>query len=288
MIKAIETVHNGYRFRSRLEARWAVFFDTLGIPYEYEKEGIDLDGTWYLPDFWLPRQKSWIEIKGEKPTAEEKEKADLLAIYSGSPVYIFDGDVVIPDRETQRGAYYCGEMNLLGICANHFDYSRRMEKIEELGLEDEDDIMAHYDTQVDCFLNAPPHLLALFRKLENHDHSGLMVISYYQKPVLRVIAPLSISQQMLYQIKKHEQDLIKLLSYHQDWIWTLDDFRYSYPCYWCECPFCGEFGITDWGRTSGLPCKCFETRDINPSDNYKTPRLIAAYTAARQARFEQR
>ena len=29
MIKAIETVYNGYRFRSRLEARWAVFFDAL-------------------------------------------------------------------------------------------------------------------------------------------------------------------------------------------------------------------------------------------------------------------
>jgi len=38
-IKAIETVYNGYKFRSRLEARWAVFFDALGIEYEYEKEG---------------------------------------------------------------------------------------------------------------------------------------------------------------------------------------------------------------------------------------------------------
>lgn len=41
-IKAIETVYGGYRFRSRLEARWAVFFNTLGIPFEYEKEGFDL------------------------------------------------------------------------------------------------------------------------------------------------------------------------------------------------------------------------------------------------------
>jgi hypothetical protein len=28
-IKAIETSYKGYRFRSRLEARWAVFFDAL-------------------------------------------------------------------------------------------------------------------------------------------------------------------------------------------------------------------------------------------------------------------
>ncbi len=37
--KAIETLYKGYRFRSRLEARWAVFFDALGLKWEYEKEG---------------------------------------------------------------------------------------------------------------------------------------------------------------------------------------------------------------------------------------------------------
>ncbi len=51
-LKPIETIYNGYRFRSRLEARWAVFFDTLGIEYEYEPEGFELgDGVRYLPDF---------------------------------------------------------------------------------------------------------------------------------------------------------------------------------------------------------------------------------------------
>ena len=38
-IKAIETTYKGYRFRSRLEARWAVFFETLGIRWKYENEG---------------------------------------------------------------------------------------------------------------------------------------------------------------------------------------------------------------------------------------------------------
>ena len=64
MIRPIETEYRGYRFRSRLEARWAVFFDTLGIPYEYEPEGFELgDGIRYLPDFWLPEQRCWVEIK---------------------------------------------------------------------------------------------------------------------------------------------------------------------------------------------------------------------------------
>lgn len=63
-VKPIETEYNGYRFRSRLEARWAVFFDTAGIPYEYEPEGFVLtDGTYYLPDFYLPWYRCYVEIK---------------------------------------------------------------------------------------------------------------------------------------------------------------------------------------------------------------------------------
>ena len=51
-IKPIETFYKGYRFRSRLEARWAVFFDSLGIEWEYEPEGFQLpSGACYLPDF---------------------------------------------------------------------------------------------------------------------------------------------------------------------------------------------------------------------------------------------
>ncbi len=63
MLNPIETVYSGHLFRSRLEARWAVFFDALGIRYEYEAEGYDLNGTWYLPDFWLPEVGCYVEIK---------------------------------------------------------------------------------------------------------------------------------------------------------------------------------------------------------------------------------
>lgn len=66
MIKAIETRYAGCLFRSRLEARWAVFFDTLGIRWEYEKEGYDLgEAGWYLPDFWLPESSTWVEVKSD-------------------------------------------------------------------------------------------------------------------------------------------------------------------------------------------------------------------------------
>jgi hypothetical protein len=62
--KPIETRYRGYRFRSRLEARWAVFLDALGIEWGYEVEGYHLpDGQMYLPDFWLPEVETFIEVK---------------------------------------------------------------------------------------------------------------------------------------------------------------------------------------------------------------------------------
>lgn len=79
--KALETHYAGYRFRSRLEARWAVFFDTAGIAWEYERQGFRLsDGTCYLPDFWLPAIGIWIEVKGVVPTQAERMKAILLSL----------------------------------------------------------------------------------------------------------------------------------------------------------------------------------------------------------------
>lgn len=92
--KPIETVYNHYRFRSRLEARWAVFFDAAGIAYQYEPEGFELDGIRYLPDFWLPDLYCWVEIKGQYPASEEITKAFRLSIATQRDVYIFYGDLV--------------------------------------------------------------------------------------------------------------------------------------------------------------------------------------------------
>lgn len=72
-IKAIETEYNGYKFRSRLEARWAVFFDAAGIEYQYEPEGIETsDGEKYLPDFYLPELETYVEVKGKRPGYEQE------------------------------------------------------------------------------------------------------------------------------------------------------------------------------------------------------------------------
>lgn len=65
-IRPIETRYKGHRFRSRLEARWAVFFDALELKWEYEPQGYVVAGTPYLPDFWLPTLESFAaEVQAE-------------------------------------------------------------------------------------------------------------------------------------------------------------------------------------------------------------------------------
>lgn len=76
-MKAIETRYKGYRFRSRLEARWAVFFDALRIKWEYEQEGFELSGgERYLPDFFLPSFEKgiYVEVKATSGTFDRALK----------------------------------------------------------------------------------------------------------------------------------------------------------------------------------------------------------------------
>lgn len=100
MIKAIETRFRGILFRSRIEARWAVFFEALEIPWLYEPEGFELPSGKYLPDFSLPRQKIWVEVKGgdfHGPTIHLNE----LALASEQRVLLVAGSIpIFPKGET--------------------------------------------------------------------------------------------------------------------------------------------------------------------------------------------
>lgn len=115
-IKAIETYYNGYRFRSRLEARWAVFFDAAGVKYEYEPEGFDLgDGLYYLPDFKIkcygtrggcgePPFDLYVEVKGKMTDLDAKKINRFLGGYD-EKTYMFENPVLIVGQIPSEKAY---------------------------------------------------------------------------------------------------------------------------------------------------------------------------------------
>lgn len=89
-IQPIETAYKGYRMRSRLEARWAVFFDDLGFEWQYEPEGYDLgEPGWYLPDFRITggigSKPAFLEIKPQGLPISELRTADqqVRALFHG-------------------------------------------------------------------------------------------------------------------------------------------------------------------------------------------------------------
>lgn len=128
-IKPIETVYNGYRFRSRLEARWAVFFDASRIEYEYEPEGFMLnDGNIkYLPDFYLPKLGAFVEIKplniSEEALEDAETKCTWLYVETGKVVLLCKGDPVDMDMTAFFGIYEAE----VGAYSPTFDYAQFVE-----------------------------------------------------------------------------------------------------------------------------------------------------------------
>jgi hypothetical protein len=124
LLRAIETQYKGHRFRSRLEARWSRCFDDLAVEYRYEHEGwegfsLAPFGKRYLPDFYLPEQGYWIEVKGKEPDEKALQKAYLLNYgfaHDDDPekrherVFVLHGD--IPWPYPQHG-------NIVGFSAGH-------------------------------------------------------------------------------------------------------------------------------------------------------------------------
>ena len=99
-ITPIETYYNGCYFRSRLEARWAVYFDLCGIDWEYEPEGYEITlenghKVKYLPDFVLHNiiidtkyiiPNLYVEVKG---VMTEYDKLKIHSFYkSGNKILL--------------------------------------------------------------------------------------------------------------------------------------------------------------------------------------------------------
>lgn len=81
--KGLEASYSGKIFRSRLEARWALLLDCLGIDWDYEPCHYQVGpALYYLPDFYLPRLETWLEVKGI-PFMDSESMAKVLAAVAG-------------------------------------------------------------------------------------------------------------------------------------------------------------------------------------------------------------
>lgn len=101
MIQPIETRYAGIRFRSRLEARWAVFFTKLGVAWEHEPQGflIGKPPQPYLPDFYLPQNGLYVEIKPAMADAADPEGVRRWENFAGTVATEWDHD---------KSAMFCG------------------------------------------------------------------------------------------------------------------------------------------------------------------------------------
>jgi len=170
MTKIIQTKYNGYYFRSRTEARWAVYFDAVGLKYEYEPEGflIDIQGeiTPYLPDFHLLDLSIYIEIKNEE-FENSKEYDDTMwkllhfendiALIAGPPkpgvklkhpVWIYDGEKKTTEWEIEEsffsnsGSWYIAWYEDKGLDENWY--------LDKNGLEAARSARFEFDDRVKC------------------------------------------------------------------------------------------------------------------------------------------
>lgn len=149
-IAAKETVYNGYRFRSKLEAKWAVFFDKLNVPYQYEPEAFRCsDGSQYTPDFYLPesflrshtRKGLYLEIKplgfsrhfsSENQAYARRISTALqtsnLCLFTGEPYDLAFGpwndsnEQLCPEYDNYMVLMYCDECGSLKADFNEGQY----------------------------------------------------------------------------------------------------------------------------------------------------------------------
>lgn len=137
IMKPIPTTYEGVKFRSRLEARWAVFFDQLELVWQYEPFTIEDNGKEYKPDFiifnLLFNKPILIEIKPIEPNVEylsylkgisDPEKRAFL-ILIGEPnfeclngIQLFDSQ----DQHEYASVILCKSCGFYKI-QNHHNYS---------------------------------------------------------------------------------------------------------------------------------------------------------------------
>lgn len=91
-----------WEFESQTEAWAAMFMHKLGIPFMYECEAYLIDGVPTRPDFWLPDQGVWLEIKGADDFNDEQVRR-LSAAHPDTTVFVATGPLWASLNHVDRG-----------------------------------------------------------------------------------------------------------------------------------------------------------------------------------------
>lgn len=156
-IKAIDTIYDGYKFRSRLEARWAVFFNEMGIDYEYELDGMILsDGTYYLPDFYLPGFHVFFEVKARHLLGTKEGDEAIRKISDGMRTNSWAGLIAFGDPMDDKMFLYCQETDDSGggsyeheVHFGHFRYGRPLIHDSAILISEDSRVRFFYDRIAD-------------------------------------------------------------------------------------------------------------------------------------------
>lgn len=112
--KGVRTKYKGVMFRSRLESRWAGYFDKIGIPWKYEPAKYLIDrNRYYTPDFVLDVPPTVIcEVKPTWQIAVDDARLHLLSAIVDNLCIFLVGDPLAPVETRRR--------KKVSICEAHY------------------------------------------------------------------------------------------------------------------------------------------------------------------------
>lgn len=98
-MQSIETIFDGWKFCSELDAQWAVFFKTLGVTYRYESI------CNMYSHFWIEEWKSIVVIIPDSPTNEDMNICKMLASHTNTTCLLIRGAPLARMEDTFLGQW---------------------------------------------------------------------------------------------------------------------------------------------------------------------------------------
>lgn len=112
---AVEIIYKDRNFKSKLEGKWAAYFDLLGVDFGYEIEyAFETPVGRYCPDFFIPSTGHFIEVKATRELLTESERLKIKFLNDNPPEYA-QGVITVfgePNFE-QYGELFC--IKILGV-----------------------------------------------------------------------------------------------------------------------------------------------------------------------------